>query len=68
MWKDVLGVERVSVYDSFVDLGGHSLLAVRVTAKLEERTGIGLDPGQMMVQTLGQLAAILDERAAQRTS
>ncbi|MBA2526701.1 MAG: hypothetical protein H0V18_13110 [Pyrinomonadaceae bacterium] len=62
IWKDVLGVRRVSVYDSFVDLGGHSLLAMQVTTRLKETTGLLIDPSQMMLQTLGQLAFALQER------
>jgi amino acid adenylation domain-containing protein len=35
-WQDVLGVERVGIYDNFFDLGGHSLLIVRLHALLQE--------------------------------
>jgi amino acid adenylation domain-containing protein len=30
IWKEILGVDRVGIDDSFFDLGGHSLFAVRV--------------------------------------
>ncbi|MBS9439958.1 amino acid adenylation domain-containing protein, partial [Photorhabdus noenieputensis] len=30
IWREVLGIEQISRYDSFFALGGHSLLAVRV--------------------------------------
>ncbi len=35
LWREVLELEQVGIYDSFFDLGGHSLLLVRVHEKLE---------------------------------
>jgi hypothetical protein len=63
LWKVALGVARVSVDDNFFDLGGHSLLSIRVLARLEKATGLRLDPREMIFQTLGQLAAVVDDRA-----
>ena len=34
VWQEVLGLEKVGVYDNFFDLGGHSLLLAKVHAKL----------------------------------
>jgi acyl transferase domain-containing protein len=62
LWKDALGVERVSVHDNFFDLGGHSLLSIRVLSRLEKATGLRFDPRDMIFQSLGQLAATCDER------
>jgi amino acid adenylation domain-containing protein len=42
VWAEVLGVERVGMYDDFFDLGGQSLLATRVIAKLRDRFPIAL--------------------------
>lgn len=61
VWRQVLGLDRVSVYDNFFDLGGHSLIAVEAIAKLERELGCGLNPALMRAQTLGQLAASYDE-------
>jgi acyl transferase domain-containing protein/thioesterase domain-containing protein len=35
-WRELLGVEKVGVRDSFFDLGGHSLIAVRLFAKIKK--------------------------------
>ncbi|HSL81697.1 MAG TPA: non-ribosomal peptide synthetase, partial [Thermoanaerobaculia bacterium] len=34
IWKEVLRVERVGLYDNFFDLGGHSLLMVQVFSRI----------------------------------
>jgi acyl carrier protein len=36
IWQEVLGVDKVGIYDNFFDLGGHSLLIVQVHDKLQE--------------------------------
>jgi amino acid adenylation domain-containing protein len=36
IWAEVLGIEQVSVHDSFFDLGGNSLAVTRVTTLVQE--------------------------------
>jgi amino acid adenylation domain-containing protein/non-ribosomal peptide synthase protein (TIGR01720 family) len=36
LWKEVLGVTRVSLRSNFYDLGGHSLLALRVVSRIND--------------------------------
>jgi amino acid adenylation domain-containing protein len=49
IWREVLGLERVGVYDDFFELGGHSLLLPEVTLRLRERLGV-----QVPIRTLLQ--------------
>ena len=37
IWKDLLGVDTISVNDSFFDLGGHSLLATQVASRVRNQ-------------------------------
>ena len=64
VWQEVLGVDRVSAHDNFFDLGGHSLLSLKVIAKIEEKTGRRIHPRDMILQTLGQIAAACEQVAS----
>lgn len=62
IWRELLHVDYVTVYDSFLDLGGHSLLGMEVIARVQKEGGVEIKPRELMFQTLGQIAAICDER------
>lgn len=42
LWRELLGVEHISIHDSFFALGGQSLLATRLLARIRESTGVEL--------------------------
>ncbi|HYN19992.1 MAG TPA: amino acid adenylation domain-containing protein [Thermoanaerobaculia bacterium] len=56
-WKEVLGVERVGLEDSFWELGGHSLLATKALSRIYDTLGLDL-PLQALFEapTLGAFA------------
>ncbi|MDG2051796.1 MAG: SDR family oxidoreductase, partial [Myxococcota bacterium] len=62
IWQEILGVDRVGVYDNFFDVGGHSLLAMRVIVRSEKRLGARLNNAMMVLQTLEQIAAEVDKQ------
>jgi amino acid adenylation domain-containing protein len=64
IWKQVLGISRVSVYDNFFDLGGHSLLSTQVMHHIEERLAKRLNVAELIMQTLAQVSAKCDQAAA----
>jgi len=64
LWRELLGVERVSLRDNFFDIGGHSLLSIRLISRLHQATGVRLRHEDVVVNTLEQIAARLDAGAA----
>ncbi|MFB2981139.1 amino acid adenylation domain-containing protein [Microseira sp. BLCC-F43] len=42
IWAEVLGLEKVGIYDNFLELGGHSLLASLVISRLREALAVEL--------------------------
>ncbi|MBI4524203.1 MAG: amino acid adenylation domain-containing protein [Deltaproteobacteria bacterium] len=64
IWQELLQIDGVGVRDNFFDLGGHSLLSLQVVTRLEKQLGVRIGPGELVFQTLGQLAAVCESRRA----
>ena len=61
VWREVLKVEKIGVYDNFFDLGGHSLLATRVVARLRSNFSIDLPLRKLFeLPTVAALAEHVD--------
>jgi acyl carrier protein len=63
IWRTLLKVDRVDTTDNFFDLGGHSLLAMSVAAEIKSRLGAELNLRQLIFESLGQIAASLEQQA-----
>lgn len=65
IWKDVIGIDEISVHDDFFEIGGDSLLSIRAIARAE-RAGITISPEAFFAgPTIARLAA-LDEPTERR--
>ncbi|MGM0767461.1 MAG: amino acid adenylation domain-containing protein [Pseudomonadota bacterium] len=62
MWQNRLKRESVSLEDQFLDVGGHSLLALQVIIDVELALGVRLMPQDLWVNTLEQLANLVDQK------
>jgi len=58
VWQELLGIDQVGVTDNFFDLGGHSLLSMKASYQIEQAVGVRSNARDMLMLTLGQLAAL----------
>jgi acyl carrier protein len=62
IWTEVLGVERVGIYDNFFTLGGHSLLVAQILFRLHDAFQIELPMRTFFEQpTIAELAVTIEE-------
>ncbi|WP_036702532.1 phosphopantetheine-binding protein, partial [Paenibacillus sp. OSY-SE] len=69
IWQEVLGLEKVSVKDSFFEIGGHSLRATTLASKLHKELHVSLLLRDIFRHpTIEELARLIDgmERQAYR--
>lgn len=64
---EILGVERVGVYDNFFDLGGHSMLAIKVISQIREEFQVEIGLRQLFEEphVAGLSRAITELQAEQ---
>ena len=61
VWREVLKLENIGVYDNFFDLGGHSLLATQVVSRLRKNFDIDLPLRKLFeLPNIGELASFID--------
>jgi non-ribosomal peptide synthetase component F len=61
LWQGLLETDAIDRSDNFFELGGHSLLGMRAVAQINEKFGVRLATKSLMLCTLAQLAAEIDQ-------
>jgi acyl carrier protein len=68
IWAEVLGLERVGLYDDFFELGGHSLSATQVISRLRGTFEVDLSVGDLFeAPTVANLAAEITRKLIEKT-
>jgi acyl carrier protein len=63
IWRDLLGLPKVGIHDSFFELGGQSLLLARVQSELQRLLGIEVSMVELFEHpTLAELARHVEAR------
>lgn len=52
LWEDMLSVDKIGVYDNFLEVGGHSLLANRMLLRINQKYSIKLSLVDILVNGL----------------
>ena len=60
VWERLIGIEKVGKSDNFFELGGHSLLSMQVIHKIEGVSGVSINPRELLMGTLEQVASKFD--------
>jgi acyl-CoA synthetase (AMP-forming)/AMP-acid ligase II len=68
IWQAILKVDRIGIYDNFVDLGGHSILATQCLNRMRGCFGIDLPPTALFTESanIRELAETIDDMASKR--
>ncbi|CAG0930622.1 nonribosomal peptide synthetase DhbF [Thermoflexales bacterium] len=62
MWKEVLGIGRLSIYDDFFEQGGHSLLAMSVLSRLRHSLRVDVPLRQLFEHpTIAEFAEVIEQ-------
>ncbi|MEG4440643.1 amino acid adenylation domain-containing protein [Microcoleus sp. AT9_B5] len=69
IWAEVLGIERVGIYDNFLELGGHSLLAIQIDSRLRNTFKLKLPVGSLFGSpTIASLAQRISESDSEKVN
>ncbi|WP_205410234.1 non-ribosomal peptide synthetase [Aquimarina longa] len=65
IWKNLLGVDKVGIYDNFFEMGGHSLLATQLVSMIRKKLLIEIEIADIFTYTtifaLGEYLSVQSE-------
>jgi acyl carrier protein len=69
IWSEVLGLERVGIYDNFLELGGHSLLAIQVISRVREALSLEVPLRSLFESlTIAEMSQAIEQFKQRETS
>jgi acyl carrier protein len=67
VWQNLLGIDRVGVFDNFFNLGGHSLLGTRLISRLRDAWAVEIPLRRLFeTPTVAGVADCIAERQRER--
>lgn len=64
IWKEILQLEEVYIYDDFFELGGNSISIVQVSKQIESKLGVVINPSEIIANSkLNDLAQLILENS-----
>lgn len=62
IWAEILGVERIGIFDNFFDLGGDSLRGTQVITRMRRTLGVNVPVHSLLEEpTIAHLALLIEE-------
>lgn len=69
IWRSMLGINEVGVFDDFFELGGHSLLLTQLASRVRKKLSLNVPLATLFERrTIASIAELLDSETTQRHS
>jgi acyl transferase domain-containing protein len=66
VWQDFLGIEQISIHDSFFELGGDSLLAIQLASYLYSDLEVNIQVQELLeAPTIASIAELIQRKQAE---
>jgi acyl carrier protein len=69
IWKEILGIGEIGVYDDFFELGGHSLIFTQILSRLKKITPVSISLKDLFDKpTIRGISEKIHEKGKEKTS